>query len=212
MSDTMCTAGCVFEPQAHRRVELTQRPACAAWVCSAAYAPFTVMCVRVKPIEICLPATGRIYINVNKDLESTQAQSSGTALDGPDVDASEIRNEMQRIRSSHSMSSCNRLLHLLNFVVESTLRGDASHLKETTIGVEVFGRSPDYDPKVDTIVRSQAWRLRAKLRKYYSSEGANDPMVIDIPTGQYVPAFHPREDGGIHHETPISFPANKRLP
>ena len=104
---------------------------------------------------------------------------------------------MERIRNSHSMSGCNRLLQLLTFVVESTLRGDAAHLKETTIGVEVFGRSPDYDPKVDTIVRSQAWRLRAKLRKYYSSEGANDPMVIDIPTGQYVPSFHVREHVGF---------------
>jgi len=91
------------------------------------------------------------------------------------------------------MSGCNRLLQLLNFVVGSTLRGEAGHLKETTIGVEVFGRSPDYDPKVDTIVRSQAWRLRTKLRRYYASEGANDPMIIDIPTGQYVPAFHLRE-------------------
>jgi hypothetical protein len=91
------------------------------------------------------------------------------------------------------MSGCNRLLQLLRFLVESTLRGDASHLKETTIGVEVFGRSPDYDPKVDTIVRSQAWRLRTKLRKYYASEGAHDPIVIDIPTGQYVPSFHVRE-------------------
>jgi hypothetical protein len=91
------------------------------------------------------------------------------------------------------MNGCNRLLQLLEFVVESTLRGDASHLKETTIGVEVFGRTPDYDPKVDTIVRSQAWRLRAKLRKYYSSEGANDPVLIEIPTGQYVPSFHARQ-------------------
>ena len=94
------------------------------------------------------------------------------------------------------MNGCNRLLQLLEFVVESSLRGDAGHLKETTIGVEVFGRTPDYDPKVDTIVRSQAWRLRAKLRKYYSSEGANDPLLIEIPTGQYAPSFHIRQPVG----------------
>ena len=133
---------------------------------------------------------------MNQDLDRTNARSAPAAdgaFDRPDVDPTEIRNEMERIRHSHSMSGCNRLLQLLNFVVESTLRGDASHLKETTIGVEVFGRSPDYDPKVDTIVRSQAWRLRTKLRKYYSSEGMNDPLVIDIPTGQYVPSFHARD-------------------
>jgi hypothetical protein len=151
----------------------------------------------VKPIEIGLQAKHRIHIDVNKDLEPTQAPPAGNGFQMPDVDAIEIRSELERIRGSHSMSGCNRLLQLLNFVVESTLKGDASHLKETTIGVEVFGRSPDYDPKVDTIVRSQAWRLRAKLRKYYSSEGANDPMVIDIPTGQYVPSFHAREHVGF---------------
>ena len=151
----------------------------------------------MKPIEIGLRAASGIHINVNQDLERTHAQPPDGAFDVPDVDHNEIRREMERIRNSHAMSGCNRLLQLLNFVVESTLRGDASHLKETTIGVEVFGRSPDYDPKVDTIVRSQAWRLRTKLRKYYSSEGMNDPLVIDIPTGQYVPSFHVPEQVGI---------------
>ena len=92
------------------------------------------------------------------------------------------------------MSGCNRLVQLLDFVVLSTLRGEASHLKETTIGVYVFGRSPDYDPKVDTIVRSQAWRLRAKLRKYYASEGAQDAVIVDVPTGHYVPVFRLRSE------------------
>jgi hypothetical protein len=95
------------------------------------------------------------------------------------------------------MRGCNRLVQLLDFVVASTLRGEATHLKETTIGVYVFGRSPDYDPKVDTIVRSQAWRLRAKLRKYYASEGLQDAVIIDIPTGHYVPTFHLREEMSI---------------
>ena len=95
------------------------------------------------------------------------------------------------------MSGCNRLAQLLDFVVASTLRGEAAHLKETTIGVYVFGRNPDYDPKVDTIVRSQAWRLRAKLRKYYASEGADDPIVVDIPTGHYVPVFHVRQESEV---------------
>jgi hypothetical protein len=91
------------------------------------------------------------------------------------------------------MRGCSRLTQLLNFVVKSTLQGESAYLKETTIGVAVFGRDPDYDPKVDTIVRSQAWRLRSKLRKYYASEGANDRIVVDIPIGHYVPVFHVRE-------------------
>jgi hypothetical protein len=90
------------------------------------------------------------------------------------------------------MQRCDRLMQLVTFLVEATLKGEAGHLKETTIGVFVFGRSPDYNPKVDTIVRSQAWRLRAKLKTYYASEGRRDPLVIELPLGHYVPVFRRR--------------------
>lgn len=123
--------------------------------------------------------------------------SPGTPVD---IDPSEVRRAVQRIRSSRAMSGCQRLVQLLTYVVESTLDGDSMHLKETTIGVGVFGRSPDYDPKVDTIVRSQVWRLRAKLKKYYHSEGALDSIVIDIPIGHYVPVFQTREELEIRED------------
>ena len=83
-------------------------------------------------------------------------------------------------------------MQLLAFVVKATLDGEADSLKETIIGVFVFGRSPDFDPKVDTIVRSQAWRLRAKLKKYYACEGYQDSVIIDLPRGHYIPVFHAR--------------------
>jgi hypothetical protein len=110
---------------------------------------------------------------------------------GPPVglDYSGIWSALERIRKSQAMKGCGRLVQLLTFVVEATLKGEASHLKESTIAVFVFGRSPDYNPKVDTIVRSQAWRLRGKLRDYYASEGSRDPVLIDIPLGRYVPVF-----------------------
>jgi hypothetical protein len=110
-----------------------------------------------------------------------------------EISPQDVWGEVNRIQKSRAMTGCQRLMQLLNFVVGSTLKGEADHLKETTIGVAVFGRSPDYDPKADTIVRSQAWRLRSKLRKYYSGEGADDPLIIDIPVGHYVPVFHARE-------------------
>jgi hypothetical protein len=87
------------------------------------------------------------------------------------------------------MRRAERLGQLLTFLVEATLNGEAGYLKETTVGVSVFGRPPDYDPKTDTIVRSQAWRLRAKLQDYYQSEGAQDAVIIDIPKGQYSAVF-----------------------
>jgi len=107
----------------------------------------------------------------------------------PAPTAAEVWRALERIRNSSSMMRAGRLNHLLTFLVETTLGGDAQYLKETTVGVAVFGRAPDYDPKTDTIVRSQAWRLRAKLQGYYNGEGAQDPVIISIPKGQYAAQF-----------------------
>jgi hypothetical protein len=104
---------------------------------------------------------------------------------------------MDRIRKSREMRGCRRLVQLLTFVVDAAFRGETTDLKETTIGVSVFGRSPDYDPRIDTIVRSQAWRLRSKLKKYYQSQGVQDSVIIEIPIGHYVPVFHVREEPEI---------------
>src|SRR5262249_29463573 len=62
-------------------------------------------------------------------------------------------------------------------------------LKETSIGVEVFGRPADYDPKQDSIVRTEAGKLRTRLAEYYGGEGAGDAIVIELPKGGYAPAI-----------------------
>lgn len=135
-----------------------------------------------------------MWVNMN-EARSIGDTTAGQAIEQirGGIDPPDVWSEVNRIQKSRAMAGCQRLIQLLTFVVGSTLNGDADHLKETTIGVEVFGRSPDYDPKVDTIVRSQAWRLRSKLRKYYSSEGIKDPVIIDVPVGHYVPVFQLRE-------------------
>jgi hypothetical protein len=105
----------------------------------------------------------------------------------------EIWTAVNKLRNSRAMKACTKLMQLLDFVVQATVDGESEYLKETTIGVFVFGRRPDYDPKADTIVRSQAWRLRAKLKKYYAYEGAQDRVIIDVPRGHYIPIFRVRE-------------------
>src|SRR5689334_7420452 len=133
---------------------------------------------------------------IHRTVKADSSNMDITASDGSiipgiadEIDSSEIWAAVERIHESRAMSDCPRLMQFFRFVVASTLKGEAMHLKETTIGVAVFGRSPDYDPKADTIVRSQAWRLRSKLRQYYASEGANEPVIIDLPIGHYVPTF-----------------------
>ena len=129
-----------------------------------------------------------------RDLRSAETRvppgsttSAGAATE--EVAPAEIRAALECVRHSDTLAGSEKLVSFLSFVVETALHGDAHYLKETIIGVSVFGRLPDYDPKADTIVRSQAWRLRSKLSDYYHSEGAHDPVIIDIPRGCYVPVF-----------------------
>jgi hypothetical protein len=133
----------------------------------------------------------RIHFSVVRKLPSSAQRTTlahPEAGDGPvEIAASDILSALDRVRHSRTVGSSQRLIQFLTFIIEAALNGD--HLKETTIGVSVFGCTPDYDPKTDAIVRSQAWRLRLKLREYYASEGAGDPLIIDVPKGHYVPAF-----------------------
>jgi serine/threonine-protein kinase len=61
------------------------------------------------------------------------------------------------------------------------------------LAVEVFDRKPDYDPKLDAIVRTEAVRLRSRLSAYYAGEGRGDPVIVELPKGGYKPVFRRRE-------------------
>ncbi len=80
----------------------------------------------------------------------------------------------------------------LRFLVERHLAGSDNQLKESVIAVEVFGRKPDHDPSRDSIVRTEAGRLRGRLAEYYVTEGKEDGVIIDLPKGGYTPAFRLR--------------------
>src|SRR5436190_23711130 len=80
-----------------------------------------------------------------------------------------IRAHLDRILATESFSRAGSLSRLLSFLVHRTLDGQAEQLKEYTLGVEVFDRGESFDPRLDTIVRVQARKLRAKLEKYYQT-------------------------------------------
>src|SRR4029450_8777180 len=108
---------------------------------------------------------------------------------GSNVEAA--RRQLERVLASPGFSRNQRLCRFLRFVVEQHLAGRDEELKESGIAVEVLGRSPDHDPKQDSIVRTEAARLRARLSEYYLAEGKYDPLVIELPKGGYVPLLHP---------------------
>jgi TolB-like protein len=100
----------------------------------------------------------------------------------------EVRAQLDRILGHRDFEASDRIRELLRFVVEEDLAGRTERLKGYTIAVEVFGRPPDFDANLDPIVRIQAGRLRRALEHYYLVAGGNDPVVISIPKGGYVPA------------------------
>jgi TolB-like protein/Tfp pilus assembly protein PilF len=100
-----------------------------------------------------------------------------------------IRAALDRIASSPGFENSERMVRFLRFAVEKTLAGEAEQLKEYVLGVEVFDRAQTFDPKVDTIVRVEARRLRRKLKEYYESAGAQDRVRIQMPTPGYAPVF-----------------------
>jgi TolB-like protein/Flp pilus assembly protein TadD len=114
-----------------------------------------------------------------------------------------IRNQLARITSSSGFSRNERLSAFLRFVVECQLEGRSADVKESVIATTVFGRKPDYDPKLDSVVRTEALRLRARLAKYYESEGRSNVLVIELPKGGYVPQFHARDE--ISNRTSVDF-------
>ena len=101
----------------------------------------------------------------------------------------EVRNQLERILASGPFRSSRRASAMLRYAVERTLAGDSESLKERTIGVEVFGRSPRYDTAADHIVRSTAGDVRRRLAQYYQENGAKSGPRIDFAPGSYVPHF-----------------------
>src|SRR5215471_10086176 len=92
-----------------------------------------------------------------------------------------VHEELERVLASAGFVRNERICGFLRFVVEQKLAGKADQLKESIIGVEVFGRPPDYDVRQDSVVRTEAAKVRARLAQYYTAEGAADPVVIAIP-------------------------------
>ena len=109
----------------------------------------------------------------------------------PGPSPAEVRQQLEKILSSPGFVDAGRLSPFLRFLVNETLAGEGPRLKELVIGVEVFQRSGNYDPRIDPIVRVEARRLRSRLDEYYRSSGLGDPIRVSLPKGSYVPRFEP---------------------
>ena len=100
-----------------------------------------------------------------------------------------VRAELGRVIGSVHFSKSPQLLSFLRFVVEETLAGRGDRIKAYSIAADALGRDDSFDPDHDPIVRVSAGRLRRSLHQYYSDGGCDDPIIIELPLGNYVPVF-----------------------
>ncbi len=134
---------------------------------------------------------------------TTAPEEETTTLNG--IPSAEIKSELDRILRSRAFIQSHRIRRFLQFIVEESLLGQPQRLKEYLIGLEVFDRRDVFDPRVDSIVRVEARRLRNKLEEYYRTEGREDPVRVILRKGSYVPIFEYRHAGS----TPLA-PVQRR--
>src|SRR5882762_7961390 len=116
-----------------------------------------------------------------------------------DRDRARHLEQVEKLLSSRTLHGSESLCKLLHYLADHALERSGTSPKEYQLATEVFGRPRDFDPHLDSMVRVQAGRLRAKLAEYYASEGADDQLLIDIPRATYALTFHDRPQGGARN-------------
>jgi tetratricopeptide (TPR) repeat protein len=146
--------------------------------------------ILAKRTESVLPRVGlsnRLFACRMKGMLSPGHKDKIHSASG--LPASAIADQAAKILSSAAFQKSKRLSRFLTYAVSNTLEGNESILKESVLGLEVFDRGSNFDPRIDPIVRIDARRLRARVAEYYQSEGATDPIFIEFEPGSYVPRF-----------------------
>jgi TolB-like protein/tetratricopeptide (TPR) repeat protein len=141
--------------------------------------------------------------------ESSERDAHNTSSSAGELTPELVRATLDKILASPGFANAERLTRFLRYTVEETLNGQTDKLKESLLGIDVFGRKPTYDPRVDAVVRTEAVKLRARLRDYYESEGREDEIIIDLPKGGYVPVFRFREKEPVESSTPAAVASPK---
>ncbi len=101
---------------------------------------------------------------------------------------------VRRVAASSTFERAPRLTAFFLYICQCAIDGRPEAVTETQIAIHVYGRSPDYNPNEDNVVRSQARLLRMKLELHFAKEGKHEPIVILIPKGRYLPVFESRSD------------------
>jgi hypothetical protein len=96
---------------------------------------------------------------------------------------------LARILASEQFSRAPRLQRFLTYITDCYFRDQIDEITEQQIGVHVFDKPTGYNPGDDNVVRSYARTLRKRLEEYFAGEGHDEPLMIEVPRGGYVPVF-----------------------
>ncbi len=133
------------------------------------------------------PLSGQTAVN------PTASNSSEMGASGPDTAvahrAAEERRALNAVLASSTFKKNPRLASLLEYICQKYFEGETDTIKEYSIAADVFRRPVAFDQTTDSIVRVEVHRLRRKLREYYETEGAQEPIEIVVATGHYLPEF-----------------------
>jgi hypothetical protein len=100
-----------------------------------------------------------------------------------------VREQLEKLLLTSHFSSSRRYPSFLRFVLQHTLAGESEVLKERTLGIEIFGRAPDYDTAIDPIVRVTAAEIRKRIEQYYQNPKTKDEIRLFLPSGSYALQF-----------------------
>jgi hypothetical protein len=124
----------------------------------------------------------------------------------PKATASDVKEQrkqlVQQVASSPYFAKSARLREMLLYVCDRVLDHEVAEIHEQEVGRRVFGRPPDYDTAADNTVRVHASMLRKRVEQYFANEGLGEPVVIEIPRGNYAPVFRIRNTKLIAAEQP----------
>jgi hypothetical protein len=140
-----------------------------------------LLCRISQPLEKCALQEPGMPVGVKQVQDPTPPTAAS--------EAAAIREQLERLLAHPLFSNSKRYPVLLAYTVEQTLKGNAQELKERSIGIEVFGRSPSYDANADPVVRITAGEVRKRLMQYYYDSTHDGELVIELPSGSYVPQF-----------------------
>jgi TolB-like protein len=111
-----------------------------------------------------------------------------------EIDTTLISVQLDKILLTDGFQNSNILSRFLKFIVEETLAGHETELKEYIIAIKVLSKRSDFNPQLDPIVRIHAGRLRRALHEYYLDKGKDDQLIISMPKGSYIPEFVTRQN------------------